>query len=282
MSVMASVARRRRESIFQINPNRPVKANFIITDIFTNIDEVSKAAFTASSRISSVKLFLTSNHVLNPTIILALILLGLLNSLFSFLMDLIIQKLQFLRIFLLDSSDSQVLSIGLWIFYCIFLAELATFATSWLNQDSQGSGIPEMKAILSGVKLRNFMSPNTLAAKFTGVSLAMGGGLSIGREGPFVHISGILARYISKIPIFRHIHTVTSYSEHHLAQSVPSRIGGRRCGLGVPESHRRGALQHRGDFYLLHREQHVEGGLLLGVECDRHCLASVDRPGGEH
>lgn len=206
-SVMASVARQRRESIFQINPNRPAKANFIITDIFTNIDQVSKDAYT-SSTTSSFKLFLKSHHVLNPTIIFALILLGISTSIFSFLMEFAIQELQELRIFLFNSSDNQILRLGIWVFSSIFLLELACFASSWLTTDAQGSGIPEMKAVLSGVKLKNFMSFRTLSAKALAVVLAIAGGLSIGKEGPFVHISGILARNISKLPGLSHIHSV--------------------------------------------------------------------------
>ena len=208
MSIVGPLARGRRESIFQLNPNRPAKANFIITDIFTNIDQVSKGALSHDENTSSLKLFLTSHHVLNPTILLALILLGLLTSIISFLMDLSIQKLQETRFLLTFSSGNEIFNISMWILFCIILCEIAVFVTSKLSHDSQGSGIPEMKAILSGVKLKNFMSLKSFFAKISGVILAIGGGLSIGREGPFVHISAIIGHYISKISIFRHMHTV--------------------------------------------------------------------------
>lgn len=207
MTTFASVARRRRESIFQLNPNRQEKANFIITDLFTNIDQVTKQAFSSEGKKSSLKVFLTSSHVLNPTILFALIILGLIISLFSFFMDFIVQKLQNLRLYFC-SFDNEIYNLGFWIFFCVVFSELACFFSSVLNKDSQGSGIPEMKAILSGVKLRSFMSRKTLFGKVFGVVFATGGGLSIGKEGPLVHISGIIAHHLSKVSVFSHIHTV--------------------------------------------------------------------------
>lgn len=207
MSVYASMARQRRESIFQLNPNRPAKANFIITDLFTNIEEVGSQAESSSSSQSSLKTFLRSHHVLNPTVILALILLGLATSVFSFFMEVAIQGFQHLRI-LISNTGNMVLDLGLWVVFCIVLGQLACFFSSFLSKDSQGSGIPEMKAIMSGVKLKRFMSWKTMLCKVFGVVFAIGGGLSIGKEGPFVHISGIISHHLSKLGIFNHIQSV--------------------------------------------------------------------------
>lgn len=55
-----------------------------------------------------------------------------------------------------------------------------------------GSGIPEMKCILSGVGLNQYLSMRTLIAKVIGLVAAMGSGVSVGKEGPFVHISCVL------------------------------------------------------------------------------------------
>jgi H+/Cl- antiporter ClcA len=206
-SQFSSIARRKRESIFQLNPDRPAKANFIITDLFSNIDQISKEAFAPDQQKSSLKLFLTSHHVLNPTVILALILLGLAISLLSFLMDLSIQTLQNLKYMSIE-FDNTVLDLGMWVLLSIVFCELGCYFCSYLNKDSSGSGIPEMKAVLSGVKLKNFMSIRTLVSKYAGVILGIGGGLVIGKEGPIVHISGIIAHQISKIPVFSHLNTV--------------------------------------------------------------------------
>ncbi|EPB66660.1 chloride transporter, ClC family [Ancylostoma ceylanicum] len=62
-----------------------------------------------------------------------------------------------------------------------------------------GSGIPEVKVIMHGFKMDNYLTFRTLIAKMVGLTLAMGGGLPIGKEGPFVHMGAIVATLISKI-----------------------------------------------------------------------------------
>lgn len=207
MSVYASVARNRRESIFQLNPNNPGKSNFIITELFTNIEEVNDKSGSLAGTQSSLKNFLRSHHVLNPTVILALIFLGLSTALLCFFIDYSIQTLEYLRTYLL-MTNNYIADFGIWILFCIVFTEIACFFTSFLSVGCQGSGVPEMKAIMSGVKIRRFFSIKTLAYKSIGIILAIGGGLSIGKEGPFVHISGILSHQISKLGIFSHIKKV--------------------------------------------------------------------------
>ena len=65
-----------------------------------------------------------------------------------------------------------------------------------------------MKSILAGVHLSRYLSFTTLTGKIIGLITATAGGLSIGREGPFVHISGIIANKLTKIKCFRHLHDV--------------------------------------------------------------------------
>lgn len=68
-----------------------------------------------------------------------------------------------------------------------------------------GSGLPEIKSILSGVVLPRFLSYRTFIAKTLGLIFAIVGGLSIGKEGPFVHISGIIANQLSRIKFFNRV-----------------------------------------------------------------------------
>jgi len=50
-----------------------------------------------------------------------------------------------------------------------------------------------MKSILHGIKIESYLSLKTLPAKTIGIVSALASGLSIGKEGPFVHISAIIA-----------------------------------------------------------------------------------------
>ena len=62
-----------------------------------------------------------------------------------------------------------------------------------------GSGIPEMKTILRGVVLKEYLSGKTLLAKMVGLTATLGSGMPLGKEGPFVHIASIMATLLSKL-----------------------------------------------------------------------------------
>lgn len=51
-----------------------------------------------------------------------------------------------------------------------------------------------MKAIMAGVKLPGMLSKKTLLAKVLGMICMLSSGMSLGKEGPFVHIAGCIAR----------------------------------------------------------------------------------------
>lgn len=50
-----------------------------------------------------------------------------------------------------------------------------------------------MRAIMSGVQLPGMLSKKTLLSKILGMICMLSSGMSLGKEGPFVHISGCIA-----------------------------------------------------------------------------------------
>ncbi|KAG4306003.1 hypothetical protein PORY_000913 [Pneumocystis oryctolagi] len=54
---------------------------------------------------------------------------------------------------------------------------------------ASGSGIPEVKTILSGFTIHKFLGFRTLVVKVIGLTLSVASGLNLGKEGPFVHIA---------------------------------------------------------------------------------------------
>ncbi|KAJ7695038.1 Cl-channel protein [Mycena rosella] len=60
------------------------------------------------------------------------------------------------------------------------------------------TGIPEIKAILGGYVLTSFLTPWTLVIKALGLALAVASGLSLGKEGPLVHVSCCMAYFLSR------------------------------------------------------------------------------------
>ncbi|KAH8832275.1 Cl-channel protein [Flagelloscypha sp. PMI_526] len=61
------------------------------------------------------------------------------------------------------------------------------------------TGIPEIKAILGGYVLDSFLSPWTLLIKSLTLALSVASGLSLGKEGPLVHVSCCMAYLISRL-----------------------------------------------------------------------------------
>ena len=62
-----------------------------------------------------------------------------------------------------------------------------------LQPHAAGSGIPQIKCYLNGIKLPGLLSLTTLIAKAGGVVLSVCGGLACGKEGPMIHSGAICA-----------------------------------------------------------------------------------------
>ncbi|RDA91486.1 hypothetical protein CP533_4590 [Ophiocordyceps camponoti-saundersi (nom. inval.)] len=61
------------------------------------------------------------------------------------------------------------------------------------------SGIPELKTVLGGFVMRNFLGTWTLVTKSLGLVLAVGSGMWLGKEGPFVHVACCCANLFLKL-----------------------------------------------------------------------------------
>lgn len=67
-----------------------------------------------------------------------------------------------------------------------------------------GSGIPEIKTILSGFVIPHFLDLNVLIVKAVGSVFAVATGMCLGKEGPFVHISTCVAYLVGiQFPKYR-------------------------------------------------------------------------------
>ena len=61
-----------------------------------------------------------------------------------------------------------------------------------------GSGIPEIKCILNGMKIPYSVRIKTIVVKLLGVACAVAGGLPVGKEGPMIHAGAIVAAGLSQ------------------------------------------------------------------------------------
>ena len=62
-----------------------------------------------------------------------------------------------------------------------------------------GSGISEIKCVLAGFSIRGFLSAKTLLIKSLGLPLAIASGLSVGKEGPAVHVACCIGHTAAKV-----------------------------------------------------------------------------------
>lgn len=84
-------------------------------------------------------------------------------------------------------------SAPVWVGAHALLGLAATAVPFTLSKHATGSGIPEIRAILSGVHLHRYLSARTLCTKLLALVLARAARLSIGIEGPLVHLTACAA-----------------------------------------------------------------------------------------
>ncbi|KAI2661260.1 Chloride transport protein 6 [Labeo rohita] len=68
-----------------------------------------------------------------------------------------------------------------------------------------GSGIPEIKSYLNGVKIPGIVRLRTYICKVTGVLFAVAGGLFVGKEGPMIHSGAIIGAGLPQSITFKKI-----------------------------------------------------------------------------
>ncbi|XP_051535248.1 chloride channel protein 2-like [Myxocyprinus asiaticus] len=132
-----------------------------------------------------------------------LILLGLVMALVSFVMDFCIALLLQAQKWMYGGLDSNVILQYLaWVTYPVVLISFSSGFTHIVAPQAAGSGIPEMKTILRGVVLKEYLTLKTFVAKVVGLTCALGSGLPLGKEGPFVHIASLCAALLCKFMSF--------------------------------------------------------------------------------
>uniref|UniRef100_A0A8C4U637 Chloride channel protein n=1 Tax=Falco tinnunculus TaxID=100819 RepID=A0A8C4U637_FALTI len=131
-----------------------------------------------------------------------LFVLGVLMATISFMMDLLVSRLYKAHWWLYQEvGDILVLKYLSWTMYPMALAAFSTGFSQSITPHSGGSGIPELKTILTGVVLEDYLAIQNFGAKVVGLTctLACGSTVFLGKVGPFVHLSAMAAAYLGKM-----------------------------------------------------------------------------------
>ncbi|KAK9456004.1 chloride channel [Dipodascopsis uninucleata] len=131
----------------------------------------------------------------------------------------------------------------LFVIISVTFAVMAAFLVKTYAPYAAGSGISEIKCIVSGFVMKGYLGGWTLGIKSLGLPLAIASGLSVGKEGPSVHYAvctgNVIARNFSKyrrnVTKMREI--LTACAATGVAVAFGSPIGGVLFSLEEISSH---------------------------------------------
>uniref|UniRef100_A0AAX7SS82 Chloride channel protein n=1 Tax=Astatotilapia calliptera TaxID=8154 RepID=A0AAX7SS82_ASTCA len=118
-----------------------------------------------------------------------------------------------------------------WVGYSVALIVFSAGFTQIVSPQAAGSGISEMKTILRGVLLKEYLTFRTFVAKVISLAFALGSGMPLGKEAPFVHIASLCGALLCKLPVFRGIYENESRYREMLAAACAVGVG---CVLAAP------------------------------------------------
>uniref|UniRef100_A0A8C4F1E9 Chloride channel, voltage-sensitive 1a n=1 Tax=Dicentrarchus labrax TaxID=13489 RepID=A0A8C4F1E9_DICLA len=132
-----------------------------------------------------------------------LVLLGITMALVSWTMDYASAKsLQAYKWIHGELKGNIPLQYLAWVSYPLIFILFSSLFCHLVAPQAIGSGIPELKTILRGVVLKEYLTLKAFVAKVIGLTAALGSGMPVGKEGPFVHIASICAAVLSRFMSF--------------------------------------------------------------------------------
>lgn len=102
-----------------------------------------------------------------------------------------------------ESAAGYVVAFFVYVSACIVMTIATCLIVHAYSPSAKGSGIPEVKACISGFDLPKAFTAKCLLIKALGLSMAVGAGLSLGKEGPLIHVGVCWAHLLSAMSPLR-------------------------------------------------------------------------------
>ncbi|KAI4493606.1 hypothetical protein M0804_001782 [Polistes exclamans] len=133
------------------------------------------------------------------------LLIGICTALIACFVDISIEQLSNIKYgYLKTYVDHCVVNNCLWLPYLLWLTSnlipvlIGAILVSYIEPVAAGSGIPQVKCYLNGIKVPRVVRIKTLVVKTIGVICTVVGGLAGGKEGPMIHSGAVVAAGISQ------------------------------------------------------------------------------------
>ncbi|KAL7637202.1 UNVERIFIED_CONTAM: hypothetical protein RMT77_011914 [Armadillidium vulgare] len=128
-----------------------------------------------------------------------LTLLGVVMAFISLFVEIIIGVCVNSRVYLFYMISDPFLKFWGWLCIPVFLIVFATGLTKLVAPQAAGSGVPELRTAMLGIPMKGSFSFKALCTKIIGLGTTLGTGLPYGKEGPFVHVSSMVAVLLTKL-----------------------------------------------------------------------------------
>ncbi|XP_045214169.2 H(+)/Cl(-) exchange transporter 7-like isoform X2 [Mercenaria mercenaria] len=131
--------------------------------------------------------------------------IGIITGLIASLIDVCVEytsnlKFLYVKHYVDDCTEKYCLAYPFlaWVGFNALIVMVGAILTACFEPVAAGSGIPQIKCFLNGVKVPHVVRVKTLIVKVIGVVSAVAGGLAVGKEGPMIHSGAVVAAGISQ------------------------------------------------------------------------------------
>ncbi|XP_029914227.1 H(+)/Cl(-) exchange transporter 7 isoform X1 [Myripristis murdjan] len=132
-------------------------------------------------------------------------LIGFLTGLIACFIDIVVETLAGVKYLVVKENIEKFTEVGglsisliLWAVLNSAFVMVGAVIVAFFEPIAAGSGIPQIKCYLNGVKIPRVVRLKTLVVKVGGVICSVVGGLAVGKEGPMIHSGAVVAAGVSQ------------------------------------------------------------------------------------